>query len=54
MLLVLVPVANDKLLVRLMVRFEPVGTVITTGDQPVPALGFAAAQVAGLTAAVQV
>jgi hypothetical protein len=53
MVLVLVPAVNERLLVKLMVRVEPVGTVIMTGDQAEPAVGFAAAQVAGLTAAVQ-
>jgi hypothetical protein len=32
----------------------PEGTVITTGDQPVPAFGFEATHVAGATAAEQV
>jgi hypothetical protein len=36
---------NERLLVRLMVRLCPVGTVITTGDQPTAA-GFDAAQTA--------
>jgi hypothetical protein len=36
---------NERLLVRLMVRPCPVGTVITTGDQPTAA-GFDLAQVA--------
>src|SRR6267378_6127751 len=51
---------NERLLVRLIVRACPVGTVITTGDQPagvVPiaagAFGFNATQVAGATAAPQ-
>jgi hypothetical protein len=41
------PFANDRLFVRLIVRPPevPVGTVITTGDQPVAA-GFKAAHVA--------
>ncbi len=39
-----------RLLVRLIVR-GPGGTVITTGDQPAPALGFAAAQLAGAVTA---
>jgi hypothetical protein len=43
---VVLPVGvNERLLARLMVRFEPVGTVIITGDQPV-AEGFALAHVA--------
>jgi hypothetical protein len=33
-----------RLFVRFIVRLFPVGTVITTGDQPVPAAGFKAAQ----------
>ena len=45
-LLCRVPAVNAELLVRLMVRAWPVGTVITTGDQPPPAAGFNAAQVA--------
>jgi hypothetical protein len=44
--------ANDSLLVRLMVKPLPVGTVITTGDHVAP--GFEAAQVAGAAAPVQV
>src|SRR6266576_219287 len=51
---------NERLLVRLIVRTCPVGTVITTGDQPagvVPiaagAFGFNATQVAGATTAPQ-
>jgi hypothetical protein len=32
-----VPAANERLFVRLMVRLWPVGTVITTGDQPLVA-----------------
>jgi hypothetical protein len=36
---------NERLLVRLMVRLCPVGTVITTGDQPT-AVRFDAAQFA--------
>jgi hypothetical protein len=40
-------VPNDRLFVRLMTRFCPVGTVITTGDQtPAPAFGFKLEQVA--------
>src|ERR1035437_554297 len=46
--------ANDRLLVRLMVKPLPVGTVITTGDHPVPAAGFEAAQVARAVTPVQV
>jgi hypothetical protein len=42
-----------RLLVRLIVRL-PGGVVITTGDQPVPAAGFDAAQAAGATTAPQV
>jgi hypothetical protein len=38
--------ANDRLLVRLIVRLCPVGTVMTTGDQPPAAFGFSAAHVA--------
>src|SRR5215469_18035957 len=38
-------VANVRLLVRLICRSDPVGTVITTGDHPV-AFGFAPAQLA--------
>jgi hypothetical protein len=51
---------NERLFVRLIVRADPVGTVITTGDQPagvVPiaagACGFNGTQVAGATAAPQ-
>src|ERR1035438_2135561 len=44
---------NCSLFVRLMVRLCPVGTVITTGDQPDPAAGFEATQVAGEAAPVQ-
>jgi len=46
--LVPVPAANERLFVRLIVRppVAVVGTVITTGDQWVPAFGFNAAQVA--------
>src|SRR5207249_9838527 len=49
------PFNNERLFVRLMVRPCPVGTLITTGDQPV-ANGFNAAQVAvePVTAAPQV
>ena len=39
------PLANDRLLVRLIVRACPDGTVMTTGDQPV-ATGLSFAQVA--------
>jgi hypothetical protein len=54
---------NDKLFVRLMVRLCPVGTVMTTGDQPAGVVSvaagawvFSAAQVAvePATAAPQV
>jgi hypothetical protein len=34
------PVANERLFVKLIVKLEPVGTVISTGDQ-VGAAGFA-------------
>src|SRR5215831_5855557 len=48
------PVGKDRLFVRLIVRLVGpdglVGTVITTGDQFVPANGFEAAQIAGLVA----
>ena len=39
-------VPNERLLVRLIVRTWPVGTVMTTGDQFGAAVGFRAAQVA--------
>jgi len=50
------PVKNVKLFVRLMTRFEPVGTVMITGDQwpAATATGFSAVQVAGATTAPQV
>jgi hypothetical protein len=35
-----------RLLVKLICRVCPVGTVMTTGDQPPPAAGFRLAQVA--------
>jgi hypothetical protein len=41
-----VPAVNDRLFVRLIVRACPVGTVITTGDQP----GTAAVVVVAATA----
>ena len=50
---VLAPGGVGSVLVKLMVRL-PGGTVITTGDQLLPAAGFAAAQLAPLAAPVQV
>ena len=51
----MLPFKNDRLLVRLICRVCPVGTVITTGDQtPNSGVGVNAAAATALLSAVQV
>jgi hypothetical protein len=51
--MLLAPPAKESLFVSSMASGCPVGTVITTGDQPPPAFGFNALQEADETAEAQ-